>query len=54
MNIEVGPEGETGLCEQCNQNIGDWCIEPYGREIAGQDYWMYLCDDCYSSNVQDI
>lgn len=45
-------------CEQCEKTSEDveWIIEPYAFEMSceTEENYMFLCDECYKQNCDDI
>ena len=59
MNIEKTqalnvPIVSIGICEHCNKQEGEYCINPYIEDIEGKEEWEYICIDCYREMCSDI
>lgn len=51
----IPPSTDPQPCEQCgSEKDVSYCIEPFAEDVGGVIHWMWLCNECYYNNVQDI
>lgn len=45
---------KDGYCHVCGSPNASWVVNPYYKEIYGEEILEWLCPDCYESSLGDI
>lgn len=46
--------GEKGICEECGSVDGRFCADPYLEDVEEELVYLFLCDNCYDKNADEI
>lgn len=44
------------ICESCEKSKGDviLTLNPFAHDVHNEEYWEFLCEDCYGQACADI
>ena len=46
--------GKNGLCDECEEREGAYCVDPFREDVWNKVIVRGLCDECYQILRDDI